>query len=590
VTVWLCWWTREPVKLIDALEKLRQPLPGDAPCFRGTLACGFTPLHFDTFLRAHLALRLSGKRVHLETGLFGDLRGNLERFQKRSTEALFVVIEWPDLEPRLGVRTLGGWSATDLPDIVNSAAQVLSYLQASILRVSGFAPVFVSTPTLPLPPLFTALPRQATIHELQLRERIAFFSSAIAVQPGVRVTNSQLLDEISPLSERFDLKSDLQTGFPYKLSHASCLAECLAAFALPSAPKKALITDLDDTLWAGILGEVGAEGISWSLDQGTNLHGIYQQFLESLASAGILLAVASKNELQNVHRAFERNDLRISKNSIYPFEVHWSLKSESVRRILDLWNIAEDSVVFLDDSPMEVAEVKAAFPEMECMVFPKDDHEAFWALLKHLRGTFGKSVISDEDLIRMKSIREAAALHAVESSSRSLDDFLKDASASIRIEVSRSAQDNRAFELLNKTNQFNLNGKRLTEAEWRSYLLDPHAFLMTVNYGDKYGPLGKIAAVLGKCEGKIVGIDHWVMSCRAFSRRIEHQTLRQIFDRFQAEEIRFDYQTTGRNMPLQEFFVDLLGASPYAGCSLSVTSFSMKSFQLFQRVEETVNG
>lgn len=116
------------VKLPDALQKLNQPLPEDAPCFRAALVCGFTPLHFDTFLRAHLTSRLSGKRVQLDTGLFGDLRGNLERLTKGPAEALIVVIEWPDL-----VRTLGGWRTTDLPDTVSWAAQTLSYLQVSTL-------------------------------------------------------------------------------------------------------------------------------------------------------------------------------------------------------------------------------------------------------------------------------------------------------------------------------------------------------------------------------------------------------------------------------------------------------------------------
>lgn len=578
------------MKLLDALQKLNQPLAEDTPRFRAALACGFTPLHFDTFLRAHLTTRLSGKRVQLDAGVFGDLRGNVERLQRGPAEALIAVIEWPDLDSRLGLRTLGGWRATDLLDIVSSAAQALALLQTSIRSASGFAPVYVSTPTLPLPPLFTASPCQASIHELQLRELIASFSASVASQSGVRVVNLQLLDEISPLRERFDIKSDLQTGFPYKLSHASFLAECLADLVLPPSPKKALITDLDDTLWAGILGEVGLEGISWNLDQGTHLHGIYQQFLESLVSAGILLAVASKNELQNVHRAFERDDLRISKDSIYPFEVHWSRKSESVRRILGLWNIGADAVVFLDDSPIEVAEVKNAFPEMDCIVFPKTDHEAFWALLKQLRRAFGKAAINEEDLIRMKSIREATELQTSVLNSASLDDFLRDASASIRVEFAKSPRDNRAFELVNKTNQFNLNGKRLTEADWRSYFVNPDAFLMTITYEDKYGPLGKIAAVLGRLNGSMVQVDFWVMSCRAFSRRIEHQTLSQIFNRFQAEEIRFDYQPTARNVPLKEFFVDLTGVAPYPGCSLSFSSFSTKSFQLFQRVEETAHG
>jgi FkbH-like protein len=189
----------------------------------------------------------------------------------------------------------------------------------------------------------------------------------------------------------------------------------------------------------------------------------------------------------------------------------------------------------------------------------------------------------------MQSIREAAPLRSVELSSASLDDFLQNAAATVRIELTRNGRDSRAFELLNKTNQFNLNGKRMTEAGWFAYFRDPAAFLMTIAYEDKYGPLGKIAAILGTANERMVRVDFWVMSCRAFSRRIEHLTLKQIFDKFAAEEVTFDYQPTPRNAPLQEFFTDLLGASPHGRCSLSLAGFSNKSFDLFQRVEEFVN-
>lgn len=576
---------REFVNLIDALEILKQPLPEDASHFRGALACGFTPIHLQAFLRAHLRKRLPGKQVDLDIGLFGDLKGNIERLQKLPSDALFLAMEWQDVDSRLGIRTLGGWRTTDLVDIVESASEAIDVLKGSLARASSFRPVYISTPTLPLPPLFTVSPQQASSFELQLRQLIASFASSIAEEPGIRVLSPQLLDELSPLRDRFDVRSEVQTGFPYKLPHASSLAELFAALIQQSAPRKGLITDLDDTLWAGILGEVGPEGISWGLEKHAHLHGIYQQFLESLASAGVLVAVASKNEMQLVNRAFERPDLRISKDNLYPFEVHWSRKSESVRRILQVWNISADAVVFLDDSPMEVAEVKQAFPEMECRVFPKDDYEAFWTLMKQLRQDFGKSTVNDEDLIRAKSIRDAEPLRSVATSSRSLSDFLQSASASIRVQFTRDSRDHRAFELVNKTNQFNLNGKRLTEAAWSAYFDHPDAFLMTVTYEDKFGPLGKIAALLGKPDGRRVQIDFWVMSCRAFSRRVEHQTLRQIFAKFEADEIRFDYQPTPRNGPLQEFFADVLGASQQPGCSLLLSNFSDKTLELFEHVE-----
>ena len=579
------------MNLIEALEILKQAVPENAHPLRVFLACGFTPLHLETFLAAHLRKRLLQERIEVKAGLFGDLAGSIERLQTSGCDVLAVVIEWQDLDPRLGIRNLGGWRTTDLPDIVKSANQAAARLEQVLRRTSAFIPACVCLPTLPLPPLFTTPARQAGDYELQLRQLVASFAASISRDASIRVLNSQRLDELSPAQARLDVQTDLMAGFPYKLPHASAIAELLAALIQNATPKKGLITDLDNTLWAGILGEVGTEGISWDLDQHTHMHGLYQQFLGSLASAGVLIAVASKNDAALVAKAFEREDLILSEESVYPFEVHWSRKSESVQRILKTWNIGPEAVVFIDDSPMEVAEVKAAFAEMECIVFPTNDYQGIWDLLKRMRDLFGKSVISEEDSIRLKSIRGAGVLReSLEATGGSLDDFLQSADASIRFTFGKSAADSRAFELLNKTNQFNLNGKRLTDAAWKTYLNDPATFVMAASYEDKFGPLGKIAALLGRVQGKALRIDSWVMSCRAFSRRIEHQSLKQLFDKFDAEEIAFDYQATPRNGPLQEFFTELLGSPLTADVRLSRAAFSEKSPSLFHRVEEAVNG
>jgi FkbH-like protein len=557
----------EPVNLVEALEIFKQALPEDAQPLRTFLACGFTPLHLQTFLAAHLRKRLPRQRVEVKTGLFGDVAGSIERLQPSEYDILAVVIEWQDLDPRLGIRSLGGWRETDLPDIVKSAHLVATRLEQALRRTSAFIPECVCLPTLPLPPLFTTPTRQASDCELRLRQLVASFAASISSDASIRVLNSQRLDELSPAQARLDVQTDLMAGFPYKLHHASAIAELLAALIQNPTPKKGLITDLDNTLWAGILGEVGTEGISWDLDQHTHMHGLYQQFLGSLASAGVLIAVASKNDPALVEKAFERKDLIFSKESVYPFEVHWSRKSESVQRILTTWNIGYESVVFIDDSPMEVAEVK------------------------RMRDLFGKTVISEEDSIRLESIRGAGVLReSLEATGGSLDDFLQSADASIRFTFGKQAADNRAFELINKTNQFNLNGKRLTDAAWKTYLNDSATFVMAASYEDKFGPLGKIAALLGRVQGKALRIDSWVMSCRAFSRRIEHQSLKQLFDKFDAEEIAFDYQATPRNGPLQEFFTELLGSPLTADVRLSRAAFSEKSPSLFHRVEEAVNG
>lgn len=580
------------MNLLEALEILRQTDSKNENLLKVFLACSFTPLHLQTFLAAHLRQRSSKQRVEVRTGVFGDLAGNIERLPEAGFNVLAVVIEWQDLDSRLGIRNLGGWRITDLPDIVRSAELALTRLEKAMRRASLSIPTYVCMPSLPFPPLFPTATQQASACELRLRQLVASLAVSISDESSMRVLSIQHLDESSSTQSRFNVQSELMAGFPYTLSHASAIAELFAALIRNEFPKKGLITDLDDTVWAGILGEIGTEAVSWSLDQHTHLHGLYQQFLGSLASAGVLIAVASKNDRALVKQAFERNDLMFSKEDIYPIEVNWARKSESVQRILKAWNIGPDAVVFVDDSPMEVAEVKAAFPDMECVVFPKNDYQATWYLLKRMRDLFGKSTISEEDSIRLKSIRVAGTMRreSWDVAGNSLDDFLQAADALIQFTFGKQVGDKRAFELINKTNQFNLNGKRLSDSAWINYLNDPATFMMTASYKDKFGALGKISALLGRAQGKTLRVDSWVMSCRAFSRRIEHHSLMQLFEKFDVEEICFDYQATPRNGPLQEFFTELLGSPLTSDFRVSKKLFGEKSPSLFHHVEEVVNG
>ncbi len=553
------------------------------------LACGFTPLHLQTFLTAELRVLLPGKRISFKTGLFGDLCGNIERLEQDAVDSLVVVVEWGDLDPRLALRTLGGWQPSQMADIVESAARTAARLQMGLLGASRHVPTIVCMPTLPLPPMFSPTPSQASSAEMQLRQIAASLAASLSQEPSLRIANGQCLDEASPPGVRYDVKSDVLSGFPYSLPHASAIAEILGRLLHNRPPKKGLITDLDDTLWSGILGEDGVDGISWHLDRHSHMHGLYQQFLASLAGAGVLLGVASKNDSTNVEHAFSRSDLLLSKKDVFPFETHWSRKSESVQRILKTWNVGADAVVFIDDSPMEIAEVKAAFPEMECIVFPRSDYQGIWNLLKHLREVFGKSLLTDDDTLRLRSIREAGVWRdATQSFGSSFEDFLKTAEACVVFEPAQPKGDDRAFELVNKTNQFNLNGKRVSESEWGNFFRDPAAFVFTVSYEDRFGSLGKIAVIMGKSCGPVVCVSGWVMSCRAFSRRIEHQCLRYLFGTLGADEIVFDYQSTPRNGPLQEFFAELLGDTPAPGMRLSKELFVMNAPPLFHHVEDAI--
>jgi len=544
----------------------------------------------ETFLAAHLRNFHPDYRVELKSGLFGDLVGNLERLRSEEHDVVAVVIEWSDLDSRLGLRILGGWKVESLPDIVNSADQSLGRLMRALQGISTTLPVCICLPTLPLPPMFYTGTQRSSIFELSLRRNIAFFAEEVSIGRQVSVVSGQRLDEESPVSRRFDLRAEITQGFPYKTTHASVIAKLLAEQITGNKAKKGLITDLDDTLWAGILGEAGVEGVHWHLEEHAQLHGIYQQLLASLASAGILIAAASKNDASLVDKAFERNDLLLSRTSLFPIEAHWRPKSESVRSILQKWNVLAESVVFVDDSPMEVAEVQCAFPKMECLVFPKDDYAAFWGFLNHLRNRFAKTIISEEDSLRLQSIRNSGALWENSREGRnSLDEFLLQAKGSLVFASDKALDGERAFELINKTNQFNLNGKRYDKGTWFKLLKDPATCLVTVSYEDKFGKLGKIAVMLGRLSGqnKFV-VESWVMSCRAFSRRIEFNCLQYLFQKFDAVELVFELQVTSRNGPLIEFIQKFVDGPVEQNARLSRDIFKEKVPKLPHHIEELV--
>lgn len=573
------------MKLVEALRTVKASQSREAPAFPVALCCGFTPLHFETFLAAHLAIVQPDKATRVKTGLFGDLAGNLDRLTPAEYSAIVVAIEWSDLDARLGLRSAGGWLPDNLTDIVNTARLQLERLGSAIERMKP-ARVIVSLPTLPLPPVAYSSPSRLSPFDAELRSLVAEFASRVAGS-GAVVINQQMLDRLSPAAARFDVKNELAAGFPYTLEHADALAQLAASASSNRARKKGLITDLDDTLWHGILGEIGVSGVCWTLDQHAQIHGVYQQFLASLAAAGTLIAVASKNDPALVQEAFERRDLLLPKERIFPFEVHWNAKSESVRRILQAWNISADAVVFVDDSPMELAEVQATFPGLECHLFPKDDAGRLWELLLKLREDFGTSELTSEDALRLASLRSGAEFATGAANNGSAEHFLSSAQAALSFSTNKSA-DPRAFELLNKTNQFNLNGARLTQAGWNALLADPSRFLMKVAYRDRFGPLGTIAVLAGTANNGAVSIDHWVMSCRAFSRRIEHQCLKWVFDRFQPDSISLQFAPTPRNGPTQEFLSSLLGSiPPDSPLQVSREAFTANCPALYHAVEET---
>jgi len=573
------------VTITEAL-KLVQKVPPDAISYDVLLACGFTPLHLQTLLRGHLQQRIRERKASLKTGLYGDLTGTIRNAAEQPLQGLAVVVEWSDLDPRLGFREGGRWGTTVIDDIVRSVEGSLRRISAALNSVPAGTRTVVVLPTLPFPVLFHTPGSLAGAAELRIQELVSTFATEAAGRKGTFVLNAQWLAEHSPPASRYDFKSDIITGLPYTLTHADAVAKGVAALLAPAAPKKGIITDLDDTLWFGIVGEVGPENVSWDLASHRYLHGLYQRLLAALAEEGVLVGVASKNDPAVATEALSRPDCYLPVSKIYPVEIHWNAKSSSVAKILKTWNIAADTVVFVDDSPMELAEVEAEHPGIECILFPKDDYAAGYRMLRSIRDKFGKERVSDDDAIRLESIRRGAEFQEAASEGAASDEFLEAADATISIDFQAPLDDARVLELVNKTNQFNLNGVRYTEADWQRINSQPGAFTIAVAYEDKFGPLGKIAVLQGHSNSNALHVNAWVMSCRAFARRIEHQCMKALFEKFGAERVVLNYTQTPRNGPTRDFLESVTGSTPQGAAEITQEAFQSACPPLYHKVLE----
>jgi FkbH-like protein len=569
------------VQLFEALKIIRdRGKADDGSPRRVDLVCGFTPLHFRTFLTAELTSRYEADSVDVRIGQFGDIPGAMRQCLAEPPESAVVILEWADLDPRLGYRSSGGWRPDRLVDIVESVDIRLSQFEKTLTELAEKTTLAVCLPTLELPPMFPSPNGLADHAALNLQSLVADFAVRLAETGSIRIVDARHLDRISNPATRFDAASDLRSGFPYSMDHASALANAVASMLRPKPAMKGIITDLDNTFWSGILGEDGLDGITWDLDNKTHHHAIYQEQLASLAELGVLVAVASKNDGQLVEQAFQRNDLVFPTENLFPVEANWGPKSESVRRILKAWNVGADSVVFIDDSPIELAEVADAFPQIECRQFPSGDEPGVVGLLDELRSLCGRASVSDEDRIRSKSLLAASELADVEVDS---DAFLARAEAEVTIDW--NVFDERSLQLVNKTNQFNLNGGRLDEAEWRRLAADSKSILLSASYKDKFSPLGKICVLLGRLENEAVVVDSWVLSCRAFSRRIEHAVVQALFEKTHCEQIKFRFTKTDRNGPLQSSLHEMTGELPSPNpVTLTRAAFQSNCQTIFAKV------
>lgn len=317
--------------------------------------------------------------------------------------------------------------------------------------------------------------------------------------------------------------------------------------------KKCIVLDADNTLWGGVIGEDGLGGIAIGNDFPGNAYRDFQKRLLSLQQKGILLAMASKNNPEDVFEVFDKHDAMILKRDHFVgFEIHWQFKAVSIQNIAKKLNIGIDSIVFIDDNPKEIAEVQSLHPEVTCILVPEE--------IISLPGIFDGSDLFDTlkitnedrhrtDLIRSEDIRKHAEV------SMTAEEFLLFLKLEVNVFKAEEKHLGRITQLINKTNQFNLTTIRRTHDEVKILSQSPGILLLGMTLKDRFGDYGLVGVAILHLQKDMAKLDTFLMSCRALGRGAEEEFLKQVIKLSSSSAIVGQYNPTSKNQLAKDFLI-----------------------------------
>jgi len=336
--------------------------------------------------------------------------------------------------------------------------------------------------------------------------------------------------------------------------------------ALRHSPKKVLVCDLDQTLWGGVVGDDGIEGVELG---NTSPRGeafkAFQAYLAALKDRGVLLAAVTKNEPEVATAMVEGHpEMVLRMRDFVAFKAGWGPKSDSLKEIARELRLGLDSFVFIDDNPAEIEIVRQFAPEVTGILLGPDPSE-FRALLADSR-LFEPRAITAEDHARTRQYQEEAARNALAGAATDMDSYLRSLEMEATITALAEQDVPRAAQLINKSNQFNLTTLRRTEAEMLAMIGSTSHVCLTVRLRDRFGDYGLICVVVLALAADAIEIDTWLMSCRVLNRQVEEETLNAIVRTAAARGARTvsgRYIATPKNRMVRDLY-PRLGFAPHA--------------------------
>lgn len=330
--------------------------------------------------------------------------------------------------------------------------------------------------------------------------------------------------------------------------------------ALQGKVRKCLVLDLDNTLWGGIVGEEGYDGIQLAPNNAAGESFLaFQKYVSDLKSRGVILAVCSKNDYETAKEAFIKNEYMILKfDDFASFVANWDDKASNLKKISSELNIGTDSLVFFDDNPAERELIRKYLPEVEVIDVP--DNPADYVKVLEQSFAFDWLQITKEDLQRNYSYYNNKSRQELQNLKHDYNEYLKALDMHALVCEPEKHDMERFNQLINKSNQFNLRTIRYTEAELMNMRLSKQYRLLAIKLADKFEKYGIISCIILKKEGSTLFIDSFVMSCRVFKRGIEYFAFKNIIkaaEELGCSKIIGEYIPTRKNGIVKDLYKDI---------------------------------
>jgi FkbH-like protein len=324
--------------------------------------------------------------------------------------------------------------------------------------------------------------------------------------------------------------------------------------------KKCLVLDLDNTLWGGVIGDDGLDGIV--LGEGSaagEAHLALQRYAKQLKERGVILAVCSKNDVKIAEAAFrDHPEMALRRSDFAAFQANWDDKAQNLKAIAKQLNIGLNSLVFVDDNPIERARVRQSLPMVAVPEMPEDP--ALYVRCLAEAGYFEAVAFTAEDRVRAEAYAANAEREALLGSAESMDDFLRGLNMTAVYGPFTAVDHARIVQLINKTNQFNTTTRRYAGDEITRIMEDPDAMTLQFRLLDRVGDNGLVSTMIlrpTEDDDEALEIENWVMSCRVFGRELEFEAMNIAVEAAKERGVRTlvaDYIPTPKNDVIMKLY------------------------------------